>query len=392
MVTDSDQRALLPAGITDVLPPDAGHEAALLRRVMEVVGAYGYEAIKPPLLEFEETLTEGLGLAVTDQTFRLMDPVSQSMMGVRADMTPQIARIARSRLAGAPRPLRLSYAGQVVRVRGSQLRSERQFTQVGAELIGAPAPAGDAEVICMAAEALSALGVRRLSVDLGMPPLVAAVCRDHGLEDGLPAPLKHALDSKDTASIRGLAGDIGDDLAGLLATMVTAAGPVEETLAVLKSLDLGDEAEAKRAALAAVAGSVAARMPDLSLTLDPVENRGFEYHTGATFTFFARGVRGDLGCGGRYAAARGDGADEPATGFSFFMDSVVRAIPERVAPDRVFVPAGGSAEAARLRGEGWTVIEGLATVDDDAAEARRMQCSHLAGADGILELTQRNGD
>ena len=134
-MNDLPHRALLPAGFPDMLPPDAGHEAATVERLMAALAARGYERVKPPLVEFEDTLLAGPGAAMANQTFRVMDPVSQRMMGVRADLTLQIARIAESRLQSAPKPLRVCYAGDVLRVTGGQLRPERQFTQVGAELI-----------------------------------------------------------------------------------------------------------------------------------------------------------------------------------------------------------------------------------------------------------------
>ena len=134
---------LLPAGLADGLPPEAGHESLLVARLVARFAAQGYALVKPPLVEFEESLLNGIGAALREHCFRLMDPVSQRMMGVRPDMTPQVARIARTRLARAPRPLRLCYAGEVLRVRGTQLRPARQFEQVGAELIGASSAAAD---------------------------------------------------------------------------------------------------------------------------------------------------------------------------------------------------------------------------------------------------------
>jgi hypothetical protein len=112
---------LLPAGLMDLLPPEAEQEAALVEALMEGFARYGYERVKPPLLEFEEGLLAGSGAAVAEQTFRLMDPVSQRMMGLRADTTPQVARIAATRLGLQARPLRLCYSGQVLRVRGTEL-------------------------------------------------------------------------------------------------------------------------------------------------------------------------------------------------------------------------------------------------------------------------------
>jgi len=139
-MNDAPHPALLPAGFYDLLPPEAEIEAAVTGRLMGVLAAHGYERVKPPLVEFEETLLSGAGAAMASDTFRTMDPISHRMIGVRADMTPQVARIAATRLAHRPRPLRLSYAGQVLRVKGSQMRPERQTGQAGAELIGAGGP------------------------------------------------------------------------------------------------------------------------------------------------------------------------------------------------------------------------------------------------------------
>ncbi len=113
MTDDLPHPALLPAGLRDLLPPEAETKAAAVETLMEVFASHGYQRVKPPLLEFEDSLLAGSGAAVAEQTFRLMDPDSQRMMGLRADTTPQVARIATTRLAHAPRPLRLSYAGPV---------------------------------------------------------------------------------------------------------------------------------------------------------------------------------------------------------------------------------------------------------------------------------------
>ena len=128
--------ALLPTGLYDLLPPEAELEAEVTARLMSVLTSHGYQRVKPPLVEFEDTLLSGAGAAMSSETFRTMDPTSHRMVAVRADMTPQVARIAATRLGHRPRPLRLSYAGQVLRVRGSEVRPERQFGQAGAELIG----------------------------------------------------------------------------------------------------------------------------------------------------------------------------------------------------------------------------------------------------------------
>ncbi len=386
-MTKLGNKALLPAGLQDVLPPQAGQEAAVVEALIACFAARGYERVKPPLLEFEETLLSGAGAAVAQQTFRLMDPVSQHMMGLRADMTPQVARIAATRLKNAPRPLRLCYGGQVLRVRGSQLRPERQFGQVGAELIGAPQEGADAEVVLLAAEALGAAGVAGLSVDLNLPPLVRAMADSLGLDEERSAALHQALDRKDVAAV----GEIAGRQAGSFQALLRAAGPAEEALSALADQALPEAATGELARLGRVVELIRAAAPDLTLTVDPAEHRGFEYQTGISFILFAQGVRGELGRGGRYTTegpdGPGSGAPESSTGFTLFMDTVQRALPEAEPPRRLYLPEGCEAGAARaLREEGWITLAGLEPVGDDLAEARRLGCSHALVEGRVVEV------
>ncbi len=368
--------ALLPAGMVDMLPPDAEFESRVIEGLMRSFGLYGYERVKPPLIEFEESLTGGSAAATASQTFRLMDPVSQRMLGIRADMTLQIARIAMTRLKDLARPLRLSYAGQVLRIKGSELRPERQFGQVGAELIGASSPGADAEVILMATQSLKKLGVADLSVDLGMPTLISLICDDLGIERTTTGrELMSALNQKDAAAI----ADFGGDAAEVFGAMLKAAGPAEKALAALRRLNLSKNVEVECQFLEQVVAIVRETAPDLNLTVDPIEMRGYEYHVGVTFTLFAPNVRGELGRGGRYMTgnANGDSEREPATGFTLFIDSLLRALPRSTPENRLLVPSGAAGEAGKLRDDGWIVIESLGSTEVGAAEAERLRCTHI---------------
>jgi ATP phosphoribosyltransferase regulatory subunit len=370
--------ALLPAGLYDLLPPEAEIEAEVTARLMGVLGAHGYERVKPPLVEFEETLLSDAGAAMASDTLRTMDPISHRMIGVRADMTPQVARIAATRLSHRPRPLRLSYAGQVLRVKGSQMRPERQIGQVGAELIGAGGPAADVEVIAVAGEALTALAVPDLSVDLTLPTLVPAIAEACGIEGEQAAGLRAALDHKDMAAVASLAGAAG----GLLTSLVAAAGAAGATRAALGRLDLPEQARRERDRLGAVLDGLTAAVPGLKVTVDPVENRGFEYHTGISFTFFARvgpelGPLGELGRGGRYEAGAPD-TPEPATGFTLYTDTILRTLPPPPRRRRVLVPPGTDpARAHALRAEGWITVAALLPAADWREEARRLDCGYV---------------
>ena len=380
-VNDTLHKALLPEGLRDLLPPDAGIEAEVVSRLMAALASHGYERVKPPLAEFEDNLLSGAGAAMANDTFRVMDPVSRRMVGLRADMTPQVARIAATRLKNAARPLRLCYAGQVLRVNGSQLRPERQVGQVGAELIGPSEVGADAEVILLAAEALTGLGVLGLSIDLTLPMLVPAVCHAAKLDPAQSDAVRRALDHKDAAALRKAAGPA----ATLLGEFLKAAGAAEKSLAKLAALDLPKAAAAERTRLSDVIARVKQAASDLVVTVDPVENRGFEYHTGVSFTVFAKAVRGELGRGGRYRA--GNGAGEDATGFTLYTDTILQALPEPPAPRRIYVPSNVDGTAAqRLRAEGWITVAGLAPVRNPRDEAKRLNCGHVLDGGKIVAL------
>ena len=383
-MNDFPHPALLPTGMHDLLPPEAEIEAHVVARLMAVLAGHGYQRVKPPLVEFEETLFSGAGAAMANATFRTMDPGSHRMIGVRADMTPQIARIAATRLGHAARPLRLSYAGQVLRVKGSEIRPERQIGQVGAELIGAAGPAADVEAIAVAGEALAAIGVPFLSVDITLPTLVPAVAEAYGIGGAEAAALRAALDRKDAAAVAATAGAARE----LLGPLLAAAGPAGPALAILDRLALPARAQAERRQLGAVLDGLAAAAPGLAVTVDPVENRGFEYHTGISFTFFVGGMaghgpQGELGRGGRYQA--GDpAAPEPATGFTLYTDTILRTLPEMAATRRLLLPpAADRAGAAALREAGWITVAALEPAGGDwHSEARRLGCTHvLVGED-----------
>jgi ATP phosphoribosyltransferase regulatory subunit len=378
-MSDFSDKALLPAGMCDVLPPDAEIEASATEQLVASFSSFGYERVKPPLIEFEESLLSGSGAATCDQTFRIMDPISQRMMGVRADMTLQVARIATTRLKKWPRPIRLCYGGQVLKVRGTQIRPERQFGQVGSELIGSQSPKADAEVILMAVEALYALGIKNLSIDIALPTLVPAIISGLKVDDQTIATLRAALDRKDEATLISLTAGLGKDTTCQLTTMLRATGPAEAALTSLAKLNLPEIAASERSSLESVINNIRAATPELNLTVDLVESRGLEYHTGVTFTIFAKGIRGELGRGGRYLAGSGGTRDgEPATGMTLFMDSVLRAVPATREKKRLYLPTNTNiTETRKFRSEGWITVDGLKTDANFKVEANRLRCSHF---------------
>lgn len=374
---------LLPTGLADLLPPTAATASAAAARVLAALGAHGYDQTTPPMLEFEESfLVEAAG-PLQRETFRMMDPASQRMLALRSDFTPQIARIAATRLAKSPRPLRLCYLGAVLRVSGERAGGDRQFTQAGAELIGARQPSADAEIVLLAARALEAVGVPRPAVDLNLPRMAGDVAVALGLSaDDAPA-MRDALDRKDAAEARRLApAGAGDVLAGL----IDAGGEAKTAFSAVAKLDLPDVARERIARLEAIVGLIRAEAPDLPITIDFVEYRGFDYHTGVAFSLFAKGHKGEIGRGGRYRAPPPDGGDpegEPAVGFSLFMEAACAAATPPPNPLKLYAPFGSPVDArASAIAAGYVVVAGLAAEADALAEAKRLGC------DGIWQANQ----
>ncbi|RMF08825.1 MAG: ATP phosphoribosyltransferase regulatory subunit [Alphaproteobacteria bacterium] len=382
-MTDYSERALLPEGFHDTLAPDAEYEASVRARLLARFAAFGYDRVAPPLVEFEESLLAGAGHKLARRMFRVMDPTTQRMMGLRSDMTIQVARIAATRLAADPRPLRLCYAGQVLRVQGGQLRTEREFGQAGIELIGSESLEADVEVLLLASEALKAVGVPAVSIDLTVPTLAPAIAEAFGLDAADAEALRAALNNKDIGRLEAVDGVAGDLFRGLL----TAAGPADEALVALQGLQLPDAARTIVDDLAALVERLAEVAPDQTFTIDPGEFRGFEYKTGIGFTLFADNVRGELGRGGRYEIERADGSREPATGFTLYIDSLLRALPAASPIEKLYVPWGTRPEAiASLHERGWRTVRALEPIDDDRAEAIRLGCSHILQNDKVVAL------
>ncbi|TKD53259.1 ATP phosphoribosyltransferase regulatory subunit [Sphingomonas baiyangensis] len=356
---------LLPEGFHDRLPPYADAAARLERRMLDSAFAYGYEQVDPPLAEFEAALGARLKAANARDAVRFVDPVSQRTLAIRPDITAQVGRIAATRMAHHPRPLRLSYAGQVLRLSASQLRPERAMRQIGCELIGLDSVEAAREVVAVAVEALEAAGLTGLSIDFTLPDLVEAL--------GVVPPerlrtLRDALDGKDAAGVAAIAP--------AYLPLIDAAGPFDAALARLRASDHAGPLASRLDGLAAIAASLPA---SVTLTLDPTERHGFEYQSWLGFSIFAAGVPVEIGRGGTYTVMHDGGAEEPAVGFSLYADPVLAAGLAPAGRRRLFMPYGTPADiAAQWRREGWVTVAAL-TPDDNASA---QLCTHVLGTDG----------
>jgi ATP phosphoribosyltransferase regulatory subunit len=367
--------ALLPSGFHDRLPPDADAAARLERRVLDAAHAYGYERVDPPLAEFEDALAHRLKAARAQDAVRFVDPISQRTLAIRPDITAQVGRIAATRMGHHPRPLRLSYAGSVLRLRASELSPERERRQAGCELIGLDTIAAAQEVVTVAVEALEAAGVTGISIDFTLPDLLATLAAGPLPLDGVSLDeLADRLDAKDAGAVAALAPNY--------LPMIEAAGPFETAHDRLCRFDVGGALRSRLDGLWKVAEAVKGRV---ALTLDPTERHGFEYQTWLGYSLFADGARGEIGRGGSYTIVHEDGSEETAIGFTLYIDAIVGAGLAQDERRRLFVPLGTDPTlAGRLRGEGWVTVAALETGDTPEAQL----CTHVLADGEVRDLVR----
>lgn len=374
---------LLPVGMTDTLPPFVEYEADAIGKIMTVLQGAGYQRVSPPMLEYEETLLSDKYGDLSNQTFRVTDAVSGKIMGIRADMTPQIGRIAVTRLKQEPRPLRLAYSGQVVRMFPMQLNPARQHLQIGAELIGADSVKADAEIILMAAEALEKTGLSHFVFDLNLPTLLPALCSAYGIDSKEREKMTEALNQKDFSealSVLEKTNKKALEKKELFVSLFQAFGDCDRVLSSLRSLDLPSEAAVECHRLTDVVAFLKKEKPDLPLTIDIFENRGFEYHCGIGFSVFSKQCGQELGRGGRYFAGTAGQQSEPAVGITLYLDEILSVLERKDDKKRVYVPFDVSfKETADLRAKGYVTVCGLNAGGPEEAQRLKCGCIYTGG-------------
>lgn len=320
-----DERWLLPEGVEELLPPLAEHLERARRELLDLYSSWGYRLVIPPLVEHLESLLVGAGDDVDRQTFKLTDPSSGRLLGVRADMTPQVARIDARHLP-QDCPSRLCYLGTTLRARADGLGGSRSPVQVGAELYGHAGTESDCEVVLLMLQTLSALGVHDAHLDLGHVGIFRALAAAGGLNARQEAVLLEAMQRK-----------AGDQVAEALAPVTDDA--VRRWIRALIDLNGGEDTfDLARNALAGAPAAVAARIDDMQglvrtlrehgqsvpVHVDLAELRGYRYHTGMVFAAFVPGQGQEVARGGRYDdIERVFGAPRAATGFSADLKTLV---------------------------------------------------------------------
>lgn len=379
-------RWLLPDGMDEVLPPQASRMEELRRALLDLYHRWGYDQVMPPPVEFLDSLLTGTGTDLDLQTFKLTDQLTGRLMGVSADVTPQVARMDAHSMRHQG-PARLCYCTNVLRAKADQLQGGRSPVQVGVELFGHAGLEADLEILRLALTSLKEAGAEELHLALGHIGIYRSLVQAAELGRDEERALFEALELKSPVELAAQVSDSVSDPA--LAEMFQALGTLHggpEVLDEAREAFAGAPAAVGEALaqLRALHQGVAAAHPEVDLYFDLAELRGYQYHTGMMFAVFAPGYGQALAKGGRYDdTGRAFGRARPATGFSMDLKLLASLIQSEPPSDGIWAPAEGEgiAEAiAALRERGERVVQALPG-QTTGPEAHR--CSR--------RLTQRDG-
>ncbi len=368
---------MLPEGIEEILPDEARRLEQLRRSLLDLLGTWGYEQVMPPLIEYLDALLTGTGRDLDLQTFKLTDQLTGRLMGVRADMTPQTARIDAHYLKREC-PVRLCYVGNVLRTRPDVFAGSRELLQLGAELFGHPGPESDIEVARLMLTALAAAGLRGLHLDLGHVGVFRALAVEARLSEELESDLFEALQRKARSRIEGLLA-LGDAPAGVKAMLASLAdlngGP--ETLTRARELLKTAPPAVQVALINLERVTDAVTRANTPVYIDLAELRGYRYYTGVVFSAFVSGQGQAVAQGGRYdGIGRAFGRARAATGFSTDLRRLLRLVSSDAAGMKgILAPHIGATgldeKIATLRAAGECVV---ARLPGDPSPARVLGC------------------
>jgi len=383
---------LLPDGVDEVLPPYAGALESLRRRLLNVFERWGYDLVEPPLLEYLESLLSGIGEDLDLQTFKLIDQASGKLLGIRADITPQIARIDAHRMP-ADIPQRFCYCGSVLHTRPDKFSGSRNPLQLGAELYGHDGIESDAEVTALLIEILRAAEVVDVTLEFGHMGLFHAICEQAHLDAAAESRVLECLLMKDEGGLTSelSATDIAHQLSDCLMGLLELNG---DTSVLARARERLRAAPPRvNAALDEVARLIELLeryVPGVDIHLDFAELRGYRYHTGITFAAYTPEAGRAIAWGGRYDnIGQSFGRARSATGFSTDLKVLLNLNAVGAAqPGRVYAPPGSEpgllAAIREYRNTGYSVVQGLPGQQGDP---RAMGCAHtLAQRDGQWQL------
>ena len=305
---------LLPEGFRDSLPDLAGKEYLISSSFLNLMKKNGYLLIKPPLLEFERSLFFLTPEKDNIDSFRLLDPVSQKMMGIRPDITLQVARLACGSLDESPRPLRLCYSGEILKAYNNGLNLSRQITQIGSEIIGIGDNFCEKELIDLIIEILKKLKIKKFFINFTMPTLIQSLSKDFNLTRDELDFVKEKYQNKNHKGIE----KISKNLEEISKELLSIVGLVEANIKKLKKIDFPKHTQIEINNFIKVIDKIRKKFPNLNLYMDPLEIDGSDYHTGLAFKVFSENLK-ELFTGGNYKVFK-----ENCIGFSGYVENLVK--------------------------------------------------------------------
>ncbi len=347
---------VLPDHIADVLPSEARHIEELRRDLLDMARCYGYELVMPPLLEHLESLLTGTGEALDLQTFKLVDQLSGRMMGLRADTTPQVARID-AHLLNRQGVARFCYCGPVLHTRPDKPHATREPLQFGAEIYGHNGLEADLEALLLAQDCLNAADVRGLTIDMADARIVNSLLEGVGLPPERLGLVHAALAAKDASELRTLTRDLSAATRDGLSALVHLYGDEAVLVEAQKALPALPKVTQALANLKWLAG----HLQGCKVTFDLADLRGYAYYSGARFAIYAQTASDALVRGGRYDEVGAVfGRNRPAVGFSLDIKALIEAVPKRPLRAAIRAPWSEAVDLrsaiASLRAQGQTVV------------------------------------
>ena len=377
---------LLPENVEDILPAKARQIETLRRRLLDMFHANGYQLIVPPLLEYLPSLLTGTGHDMDIKTFKLVDQLSGRLMGLRADITPQAARID-AHLLNRQGVVRLCYAGSVVHTLPDGLMKTREPLQIGAELFGHAGIEADVEIQQLMLEALQIAGVKNIHLDLGHVEIFRSLMTHGNVSLELEAELFGALQGKDGSALVELSQPLDRAVRDALCLLPALYGDPDILSEARRRLPAYPEIGRALDDLANVAVQLQGRVD--SLCVDLAELRGYHYHSGVVFAAYSAGWADAIARGGRYdKVGRAFGRSRPATGFSMDLRSICEQLPTPALPKAILAPyiqdTALRDTIGALRAQGESVVIDLPGHD---AQRFELECDRmLVAQDGSWQI------
>lgn len=385
---------LLPDGIEEILAPEARAIEQLRRQLLDHYRSWGYQLVMTPMVENLDSLLTGTAHSLQLQTFTVVDQLSGKQMGIRSDMTPQVARLDAHQLAADSAINRLSYCGHLLHTKPSGVNSSRAPLQIGAEIFGSDSLQSDIEVISLMIETLQMAGINQLSIDLGHVGIFSQLMQQYGLDSLQEKQLFDKLQRKSIPEIDSYLTELklDDEQSKVLKQLAWLNGDID-TIAQAKQLFATgyDDILAYLNDIESVAQTLQASYPDVDIHCDLSELRGYEYHTGLVFSAFVAGQGTEIARGGRYDNVGAlFGEARPATGFSTDLIALQRLSSHQLKPENnILAPQTDDKECCdlikKLRDQGEVVI---VDVSQGQQTAEQQNCNKIIQKQGSQWLVK----